>query len=341
MLAARATTPRQPRPDQLSLRERTWIGGLAGAAPDLDILFTLGGHVTYMENHRGITHSLLLMPAWAWLLAAVAALTLGRRYSWRAYYGVILLVLFIHILGDLITSYGTQILAPFTNWAPGLNTTFIIDPWFSGVLLAGLLASVYWRPRTGAVLGLAAVTALVLFQYTQYRTAVDEARDWAQSQGITDYVAEAHPQPWSPFNWKLVVDRGDRYHMATVNVRRDTPPHDFGDDAFLLLRLWSAYVPVAQAEWRTFHRYGAGAGEQELAREVMAADAMAFFRWFASYPALWAVDTRNGDECVVFEDLRFRLEGMSNPFRYGMCRADQDADWQRYRMRDDGERSPI
>ncbi len=304
-------------------------------------MFTLAGHVPYLENHRGITHSLLLMPLWAWLLAVVAALALGRRHPWRAYYGVILLALFIHILGDLITSYGTQILAPFTNWAPGFNTTFIIDPWFSGVLLAGFLASLYWRPRTGAALGLAAVIALVLFQYSQYRTAVSEAHEWANVQGITDYVADAYPQPWSPFNWKLVVDRGDRYHMAVVNLRRSTPPRQFDDDAFFLLRLWSVYLPVEQARWETFHRYGEDDDERDLAREVIASDQMAFFRWFASYPALQTVERRNGDRCVVFEDLRFRLDGLSNPFSYGMCRPDADAEWRRYRMGVDGDRRRI
>ncbi|WP_139209245.1 metal-dependent hydrolase [Aquisalimonas asiatica] len=339
-LAGRATAPRQPRPDQLSLRERTWIGFLAAAAPDIDIVFTLFGHVTYLENHRGITHSLLLMPLWAWLLAALCAVALGRRYTWRAYYGVILLGIFIHILGDLITSYGTQILAPFSNWAPGFNTTFIIDPWFSGVLLAGLVASLYWRPRVGAALGLAAVTALVLFQYTQYRTAVGVADGWARAQGYSQYTAEAYPQPWSAFNWKLVVDHGDVYDMARVNLRRDTVPADPGDDAGLLRRLWAAYPPVEDAVWERFARFGDETVEP-LAREVWAQDEMAFFHWFASYPALRQVDQRNGDQCVVFEDLRFRLEGMDSPFRYGMCRGSADDGWALYRMLDNGERHPL
>lgn len=341
MLAARATAPRSPRADQLTLRQRTWIGVLAGAMPDADIVFILFGHVSYMENHRGVTHSLLLMPVWAWLLALAVGLLLKRRGGWRACYGLILLVWFVHVLGDLITSYGTQILAPVTNWAPGLNTTFIIDPWFSGLLVVGLLGSVYWRPRAGAILGLTAVTALVLFQHTQYRAALAEADAWARSRGLGDYVAEALPQPWSPFNWKLVVEHDDRYHLATVNLRRTTPPRDAGDDAFALRRLWSAYVPVDQAQWDTFHRYGTEPRERELAREVMAAEEMAFFRWFARYPALRAVDRRDGDECVVFEDLRFRLEGIGNPFRYGMCRPDGGAEWQLYRMGDDGARTRL
>ena len=339
-MAGRATAPRRPRPDQLTLRERTWIGLLAGAAPDADVVFTVFGHVAYLENHRGITHSLLLMPLWAWLLAVLCALVFGRRHSWRAYYGVVLLAWFVHILGDLITSYGTQILAPFSNWAPGWNATFIIDPWFSGLLVAGLLASLYWRPRTGAALGLAAVTALVGFQYTQYRNAVEAANTWAQQQDMSDYVAEAYPQPWSPFNWKLVVDRGDTYHMAQVNLRREIAPADPGDDAMLLRRLWAAYEPVDQAQWETFSKFGSE-DEEPLAREAWEQDPIAFFHWFARYPAVRWIETYNGDECVVFEDLRFRLEGLTSPFRYGLCRADADGDWDLYRVGEPGERRAL
>jgi len=335
----RATTPRQPSPDQLSLRERTWIGFLAGAASDIDFVVAIFDHVAFIENHRGVTHSLLLMPLWAWLLAVACAFALGRRHPWRAYYGVILLVLFVHILGDLITSYGTQILAPLSKWAPGWNTTFIIDLWFSGLLVLGLLASLYWRPRTGAALGLAAVTALVLFQYTQYRSAVELADRWAREQGYTEYVAEAYPQPWSPFNWLLVVDRGEHYDLARVNLRRQTLLI-MDQDAHPLWRIRETYLPVTQLEWRRHDQFGPAA-TAPLAREVWGHDDMAFFRWFANYPALQAIDQYNGDKCVVFKDLRFELEGRASPFRYGMCRSAEDAEWVLYRMRAGGQRQAL
>ncbi|MFH7325093.1 metal-dependent hydrolase [Desulfurivibrio sp. C05AmB] len=330
-LVARATAPRQPRPDQLSLRERTWIGVLAGTISDIDFVVALFDHVAYLENHRGVANSLLFMPVWAWLLAVACAFVLGRRYPWRAYYGVILLAILAHILGDLITSYGTQIFAPLSNWAPGWNTTFIIDLWLSGLLALGLLASLYWRPRTGAALGLVAVTALVLFQYTQYRNAVELADSWAREQGYTENVAEAYPQPWSPLNWLLVVDRGERYHLARVNLRRQTPLI-MNPDAHPLWRIRESYLPVDQLAWRRYDQFGPDEAAP-LAREVWSHDDLAFFRWFANYPALQAIDQYNGDQCVIFTDLRFELEGRESPFRYGMCRSAADAEWVLYRMR--------
>lgn len=338
-LVGRATAPRQPRPDQLSLGERTWIGVLGGTLSDGDFVVALFDHVAYLENHRGLANSLLFMPLWAWLLAVICAYALGRRYPWRAYYGVILLAILVHILGDLITSYGTQIFAPLSNWATGWNTTFIIDLWLSGLLALGLLASLYWRPRTGAALGLAAVTALVLFHYTQYRSAVELADNWGREQGYTEYVAEAYPQPWSPFNWLLVVDRGERYHLARVNLRRQSPLV-MDQNAHPLWRLRETYLPVTQLEWRRHDQFGTAA-TAPLAREVWAQEAMGFFRWFANYPAVQAIDQRNGDQCVTFTDLRFQLEGRDSPFSYGMCRSVEDAEWVLYRMRSGGRRQAL
>ena len=46
-----------------------------------------------------------------------------------------------HIAGDVITGFGTMVFAPLSRWRAALGTTFIIDLWFSGIILAGLIAS--------------------------------------------------------------------------------------------------------------------------------------------------------------------------------------------------------
>ena len=40
-----------------------------------------------------------------------------------------------HIASDLITVYGTQVLAPLSSLRASIGTTFIIDPWFTLVVL--------------------------------------------------------------------------------------------------------------------------------------------------------------------------------------------------------------
>src|SRR5881394_4146614 len=124
-----------------AVARRVAAGFFACPAPDLDFVASFAGPVEYLLNHRGVTHSLLLMPAWAigvaWLLAKV----LREPGGWRALYVVCVAAIALHIAGDLITNYGTMILAPFSDWRPGIGTTFIIDLWFSGTIVAGLIAS--------------------------------------------------------------------------------------------------------------------------------------------------------------------------------------------------------
>nr|WP_282571285.1 metal-dependent hydrolase [Methylonatrum kenyense] len=330
---ARATAP-EHRVNTLSLRERTIVGFIAGGAPDADILIRLWGQVAYLEQHRAETHSLLLLPAWAWVLAIGFALLGGRRHSWKAYYGVCFLGLGIHILGDLITSYGTQILAPLSNWAPGFNTTFIIDPWFSAILVLGLLLSLVWRPRLAASLTLVAITAAVLLQYTQYRAALAVGIAQAEQRGLTVERIEAYPQALSWFNWKVIISEPERHTLARFNLLRSEALADPGPDAGFLRRLHAAYPPVEQAVWQSYRKFGDGE-EDAAARTVWAEDAMQFYHWFADAPALYAIETVDGERCVWFRDLRFQTPGMRTPFTYGMCRSGAD-DWQRYRRTADG-----
>jgi membrane-bound metal-dependent hydrolase YbcI (DUF457 family) len=82
-----------------------------------------------------------VLPAWGILLALLCALVWRTGPRWRAYFGVIAWGIGIHIAGDVITSFGTMIFAPFTDARYALSTTFIIDPWFTSIVLAGLLAA--------------------------------------------------------------------------------------------------------------------------------------------------------------------------------------------------------
>jgi inner membrane protein len=172
-LLARATA-RQPSASTLPLGRRVLIGGLAAAFPDLDFVTGYVSPVFYIQHHRGITHSLLLMPLWALLIAYVCSLAWRRDRDWRAYYGVAAMGVALHILGDLITSYGTMIFAPVSNARYAWDTTFIIDLWFSGILLAGLLVSWAWRrSRVPAAAGLVILATYVGWQATLRHVAVE------------------------------------------------------------------------------------------------------------------------------------------------------------------------
>jgi inner membrane protein len=338
-LLARATAPRPGRA-RISTRARVLAGVLAAVFPDVDFILGYVSPVAYVTGHRGVTHSLLMLPVWAlalaWLFAKVDR---GKAVGWRDYVGVCALGLGVHIVGDLITSFGTMIYAPLSTARVAWSTTFIIDLWLSGIIVAGLVGSLVWRrSRVPAVVGLAALAGYVGFQALLHSRAVEFGAEYARRQGLSDARVAAIPRPVSPFNWTVLVTDGDRYHYAHVNLARKQMPPVPGPDANLFERYGAAYAPLAAAQWLTLEKYGGDVSTRELVARVLADPRLAFFRWFAAFPALYRIDRGNPSTCVWFEDLRFVTPGREqNIFRYGLCREEND-DWRRYRLLGDGQR---
>jgi inner membrane protein len=340
-LVARATAPAQPDEKTLPLDRRVFLGFLAAAAPDLDFVAGYFGAVTYLLNHRGVTHSLVMLPIWAYLLARLCAVIWRRDRPWRAYFGVIALGIGAHIAGDWITSYGTMVLAPLSDVRVGIGTTFIIDLFFTAIILAGLAASAAWRrSNMPAIAGLAALCAYVAFQGLLQSRAVEWGEAYARDSGIAQARVTAQPRPVSPFNWMVIVRSGEEVRYSFINLARREPLRA-GPDSDYIARLDAAYLPPARAQWVYATQFGETAAERAIAREVWLQPQFAFYRWFAEEPVLVRVDRGNPSTCAWFEDLRFFTPGRDNwPFRYGMCR-ERDGPWLLYRIRTFGVRQPL
>lgn len=106
--------------------------------PDLDFLFALGGPLTSFVHHRGITHSLFGGAGLALLGALIAWRLLREHAYWRlallTYLGVLL-----HIWMDYLTSYGTQVLLPFDAGHYTADAVFIIDYFYTSLMVVALL----------------------------------------------------------------------------------------------------------------------------------------------------------------------------------------------------------
>jgi inner membrane protein len=333
-LLARATVSRSTPPR--SIPRRVAAGFFACAAPDLDFIIGFFGPVEYLLYHRGATHSLLLLPLWAAPLAWLLAKVLREPGGWKALYGVCALSIGAHIAGDWITSFGTMVLAPVSDWRAGIGTTFIIDLWFSGIILVGLIFSMFFfKSRTPAVAASIALCAYVGFQYVQKQRAIDFGLQYAQSRALSGADIAAHPRPVSPYNWTVFVSNEREHHFAHVNLVRDTPRSFRPGDGFVA-KLAAPYQPLAMAQWERRSRNGAG----DLGREAWNSPALGFMRWFAERPAF---DGASEDPtCIWFLDLRFVNPGRDwVPFRFGACREKPDSPWRAYERLEEGSSAPL
>ncbi len=131
----------------------TWSVMLGAIFPDSDVLRDLLSHdrLLVVTWHRSITHSLVMLPLWALLLAGITrAFTSWRKWEAPSF-GVLSAIYAVgilsHILLDLVTSFGTMIWSPLKWSRPAWDLLFIIDFTFTAILLVPqLLAWVYSQP---------------------------------------------------------------------------------------------------------------------------------------------------------------------------------------------------
>ncbi|MBX9637981.1 MAG: metal-dependent hydrolase [Nitrosomonas sp.] len=335
-LLARAAAPSiaQPLHERTVLPLRLYVitGCAAAAFPDVDFVLRLVDTLTYLNWHQGPTHSLILLPLWAWLLAWLASRFAHKRYAWQLFYRPACLGLAIHIAGDLITSYGLMLFAPFSTERFSLPLVFVIDPWFSLIIIAGLIAS--WRYPQQRI---PAITALiVLCSYTILLAILRQQAVTAANQYIhTHTMPQAHisvlPQPLSPFHWKIIIRHDHDYHLANVNLL--PPDHQQQRTTWLLTTMAAAYHPVVENNWQIQQQFGGDPAEIMLAREAWLHPVFASFRAFAQFPVLERIDISEQGQCAWFYDLRFKFPELPPSFRYGVCRQNGHTDWEMSRQR--------
>lgn len=335
-LIARATAATPPGPGALPVRTRVAAGFVAAVFPDVDIVLRLIDTITYLNWHQGITHAPLMVPLWALALARLFAWLDPAHHRWQAFFGPTCLGIGIHICGDLITAYGLMLLVPLSTARYSVPLAFVIDPWISAIVVAGLCAGVALpKRRSPAVLALIALLAYLSFLTLQMQRARDVGAVHADRRGLPAAAVHVLPQPLSPFNWRLIIRDGDTYHVAHIaqaEARQLWPPLSW---IGALQSLHSAFRPVMRAQWQVLGRFGDSAAGADFAREAWHQPAFDGFRRFAVFPLLDRVDDEGderSDRCAWFVDMRFVLPSMPPSFRYAACR-DEGGEWRMQRAR--------
>lgn len=332
-LVAQTTAVKSSR---LTTGERLTLGAAAGAFPDIDFLGFLWHPLVFLADwHQGPTHSLLLLPVWAALLAVGFAWATGKRAALVEAGLVAGLAIASHIASDLITSYGTQVLAPLSEQRVALDWVFVIDPLFTAIVLFALILSHRLAARRVAIAlaGLGVLVAYVAGLALLQRQALDVGQSLVHAEALHPAEVVAVPQPFSPFNWAVIVVSGDRYHRGWVNLAGHPPWVPDWPGLGVLRALAESYRGPDEVQWQQWHRHGAIAEERELVATLWAKPEFAPFRRFAVLPSLSRIVRGPEDTCVWFTDLRYDLPALPDTFRYGFCRENRDADWQLYRLR--------
>ncbi|HXU20533.1 MAG TPA: metal-dependent hydrolase [Verrucomicrobiae bacterium] len=220
---------------------------VAGIAPDLDYLSYFGGGHTFIRFHRTVLHSLAGSALMACVLAG-AFCALDRKYPRGAvteksfsplHFREALAVCAIgaggHLLLDLASGVGVQVLWPFkTHWSAwDLVTNF--DLWILLLLAAGLLLPLLFKlvneevgehkRRTGKWGGI--VTLLLLAGYLGMKADLhSEAIELLLTReyhGRIPLSAGAFPEGSAPLDWRGVLETDNTLETIDVQVGLNQP----------------------------------------------------------------------------------------------------------------------
>ncbi len=284
----------------------------AAIFPDLDLVSNLLGTEAALKYHRSLTNSVfLIVPIslfFAWALCRIS----GLRKFW-SFFWVWLGVVSVHTFQDLITSYGTMILSPFSDHRFTLDWLFIVDPYLTSTLLIPLIVSYLWRRKEATLARLSLVMAALYIGVCAYNHswALSLAGDFAREKGLKPEAIASLPQPLSPFRWENYLLTDQKIYRGGVNLisQEDSPtgsPNNFWG------RFLPYYPPISRLRYEEWKRFDPSPWV-EKARSLSGGKT---FFWFARFPVVQDRGMINGNRRVEFFDLRFHSLGRSNHFRY-------------------------
>ncbi|WP_191059292.1 metal-dependent hydrolase [Geminicoccus harenae] len=274
-------------------RKAMVAGALLGMVPDLDVVVGwVAGPFANWQYHRSLTHSLLfgplLGPLFGWLFWRLHRAMVqerpdvANRDTLRAWIWLAILALLTHPLIDLFTSYGTQLLWPFTDHRFAINAMPIIDPLYSLVLVVALLFGSL-RARSARAQDVAGAALLFIGIYSCMGWAInDRIQQIAAEQFDGPAEIDAYPLLFQPYYRRVVALTPDAAHVGYYSVLNPKP-----------------------IAWQSFPQ------ERSAATTAVAAtEQAALFRWFAMDKLLWREESDgNGGRLVEATDLRYGLQG--------------------------------
>ena len=210
-------------------------GAALGTLPDLDsipiALFT-DDPVALMTLHRGVSHSLFVLPLLGWAIWAWFRRRRGRvAQAPRAWFWAIQLALVTHPLLDAFTVYGTQLLWPLATPPVMWSSVFIIDPAYTVWLLVGVAVATWAGPRPAArralAAGLVLSTAYLGWSLLAKGLVEREAGRSLARLGLADAPRFSVPMPFNTLLWRVVAMTPDGFVEGEHSLVADSRPIAF------------------------------------------------------------------------------------------------------------------
>lgn len=181
------------------------IGMVAGWLPDADVFYTNPSDPVHdLIYHRHITHALAAIPLGGVLSALPFLAVRSLRDRRKEVVGAALAGWATHAPLDACTSYGTQLLLPFSDARISWDILPIVDLFFTPVLLVGVVATFAMRKAWPARAALAVAVAYALAGFWMRERAENAMERLAEARGHAIERSRAMPMPGTLVLWRAV-----------------------------------------------------------------------------------------------------------------------------------------
>lgn len=206
---------------RLGVRTAALAGALAALAPDIDVFIrSARDPLLAIEHHRGFTHALLFAPVGAAVVAGLWRLRprWRTREAWPWIWAACLVSYVSHTLLDAATSYGTQLLWPFSTRRFGWDIISIIDLAFTLPLLAGVVLALARRSARPAAVALGVAGAYLTAGGVQHARATAAQQELAAARGHVPERFEVMPTLANNIVWRAIYVHDGRIWSDRVRV---------------------------------------------------------------------------------------------------------------------------
>jgi membrane-bound metal-dependent hydrolase YbcI (DUF457 family) len=327
---------------------------LGAMFPDIDIFAGPLAHnpLAIMEWHRNVTHSAVMLPFWAMLLAAVS-IPLARLVKWKTppfltLFAIYAVGIATHIFLDLVTNFGTMVWSPLRYSRPAWDWIYILDLSVTAIALVPQFAAwcyrepgQFWSRAIGAwaALTVGAFGAYLLASKVGYGFPIAAAGVVSAIFAAVIFVPAAQGAGfrWTRASWcrtgmavlcAYIVLAAFLHHKALADVETFAAAQHLQADSLAALPLpptlthWVGLVSTPEGVYRaTFHEPGGAienaqfytdAQSREYIEQARNLRDVQIYLWFARFP-VWRVVHREGNETALeISDVRFFREG--DPF---------------------------
>lgn len=193
--------------EKLSLANPVYLATIIGSvAPDMDVVYQLRGHISYLKNHRGFSHSIpgLLIGAAAIAVSLYLffpSQSIGSLFLWALIGGI------SHTVMDVLNSYGAQIFWPVSRKKFSLNLLVLFDP----VIVLLFIAAVVWpgEPKRVAIAIMGFVILYIALRMYMRYSVYFYLKDLYKKQDILKIIVM--PAMVSLWKWSFLIETKSKY----------------------------------------------------------------------------------------------------------------------------------